>query len=348
MSKILVTAKVNPDLDGTSCTLAYADLLKQTGWDAEGIVSGSRQSEVKYFIEKHNIQVPTRNNEVSGNWDEFILVDASSMKGMPKVVVANKVVEAIDHRAGEPEKEFPNAKIQNELIGAAATIVVERFIKADKKIQPDHAKLLYGAIYHNTLNFIATNATQRDRDAIKYLEIGFGLNEGIIYEMFDFATRAVEGDIKTALENDAKEFGAARKIGACQLIVWGKEVFTQKELITASVRFLKSKKDISWAFVNIVDLKSKKSHIFVDGTEGEKVLSKALNAKFDNGWVVLPNALLRKQIMPKVDSVLKAKENIRSKDRGFGSLKGKIWISDDFDEEDPEINKMFYGENKPD
>ncbi|MEK7573687.1 MAG: type II toxin-antitoxin system Phd/YefM family antitoxin [Patescibacteria group bacterium] len=32
------------------------------------------------------------------------------------------------------------------------------------------------------------------------------------------------------------------------------------------------------------------------------------------------------------------------KPRKLGLLKGKIWISDDFDDEDPEINKMFYGE----
>ena len=27
-----------------------------------------------------------------------------------------------------------------------------------------------------------------------------------------------------------------------------------------------------------------------------------------------------------------------------GLWKGKVWMSDDFNEEDPEINKMFYGE----
>lgn len=30
------------------------------------------------------------------------------------------------------------------------------------------------------------------------------------------------------------------------------------------------------------------------------------------------------------------------KPRKPGLLKGKIWISDDFDDEDPEINKLFY------
>lgn len=32
------------------------------------------------------------------------------------------------------------------------------------------------------------------------------------------------------------------------------------------------------------------------------------------------------------------------KPRKFGLWKGKIWVSPDFDEEDEEINKMFYGE----
>jgi len=139
MNKILVTAKVNPDMDGTSCTLAYSGLLKQLGEDATGIITGTPQSEVKYYIKKHNIKIPTRADEIVDTWGEFVLVDASSTKGMPKVVKAENVIEIIDHRTSEVEKEFPNAKIQNELIGAAATIVVERFISANKKIQRDHA-----------------------------------------------------------------------------------------------------------------------------------------------------------------------------------------------------------------
>ena len=32
------------------------------------------------------------------------------------------------------------------------------------------------------------------------------------------------------------------------------------------------------------------------------------------------------------------------KPRVPGLWKGKVWVSDDFDDEDEEINKMFYGE----
>lgn len=36
------------------------------------------------------------------------------------------------------------------------------------------------------------------------------------------------------------------------------------------------------------------------------------------------------------------KETMKS--RKPGMWKGKVWVSDDFDEESEEINKMFYGE----
>lgn len=306
-NKILVTAKVNPDLDGTSCILAYSDLLNKQGKDAQGLVFGTPQSEVKYFTDKHNIVIPVRTDEPSIEWNKFVLVDASSIKGMPKPVVSKKVIEIIDHRKGEPEVEFPNAQIQNELIGAAATIVVERFIKAGLKPQPDHAKLLYGAIYHNSLNFIASNTSQKDKDAVKYLEQNFNLNEGLVREMFDYSTREVESDIKTALENDAKEFGTGWAIRAYQLIVWGSEVFAQKELIVSSVKKLMAKMGSTWSFINIVDLESKHSTIYASSVEGEQILSKALETQFTDGWATLPNALLRKQIMPKVNEVVEQK-----------------------------------------
>ena len=35
----------------------------------------------------------------------------------------------------------------------------------------------------------------------------------------------------------------------------------------------------------------------------------------------------------------------KKKPRVPGLLKGKIWVSDDFDDEDEEINKLFYNSN---
>lgn len=304
--KILVTAKVNPDLDGTSCALAYADLLKQQGKEAEGLVFGSPQSETQYFIQEHHIEVPTADLDFISSWGEFVLVDASSMKGMPKPVDPRRVVEIIDHRKGEPEKEFPNAKIQNELIGAAATLVVERFIKDGKMPQPDHAKLLYGAIYHNTLNFTSFNTSDRDRHAVKYLEKEFNLDSRIAREMFEFATKEIEADVKLAIKNDAKEFGSGHTIGAYQLIVSGPGVLDQRGKLEAGVQELFQSSGAKWAFLNVVDLENKHSHIYATNPESQTVLENALGAKFSKNWAELPIVWLRKQIMPKIQEVVNA------------------------------------------
>lgn len=304
MNKVLVTAKVNPDLDGTACSLAYADLLRKQGKEAEGIVFGSPQSEAQYFIRHHHIKVPLVDANFASTWKEYILVDASSMKGMPKAVDPNLVVEVIDHRKSEPEKEFPRAKVQIDLIGAAATLIVERFVNRGQKPQADHAKLLYGAIFHNTLNFTSFNTSDRDRSAANYLAREFNLTPQLAYEMFEFATKEILTDVKTAIKQDAKEFGTGHSIAAYQLIVGGPEILEQKENIEKGVRELFASSGSSWAFINVVDLKNKKSSLFVTDLKGQEILEKVFNTKFSGGWATLSSVWLRKQIMPKVEEII--------------------------------------------
>ncbi len=226
------------------------------------------------------------------------------MKGMPGCVKAEDVLEVIDHRKGEPEKEFPTAKIQNELIGAAATIVVERYVQAGEKPLSEHAKLLYGAIFHNTLNFIATNSCERDKEAVSFLEKEFNLDKNLIREMFDYATKEIESDLALALENDAKEFGTGWKIGAYQLIVWGDGILKDKEHIKQCVKDLASKMGAAWSFLNLINLESAESVLFATNSEAEKVLSQALDTTFEDGVATLSHAMLRKQIMPKVNEIV--------------------------------------------
>lgn len=295
--KILVTAKINPDLDGTACTLAYADLLNRTDKSATGLVFGNPQSEVEYFQKEQGITVPIASEKVQ--YEAFILVDASSMKGMPEIVKQDKVIEIIDHRAGEPKKEFPNAKIQNDLIGAAATIIVERFQKAGLHPRPDHAKLLYGAIFHNTLNLSSSNVSDRDKSAVKYLENQFGLTRDLVSGMFRYSSNLIISDISKALVSDAKEFAAYNtKIGAYQLILWEFDPGEWSAKIAVSVGEADLISHPDWSFLNIIDLKTQTGFIFCAKPEGQTIISKSLGISFSDSWAKLTPALLRKQIMP--------------------------------------------------
>lgn len=287
MPKILVTAKVNPDIDGTACILAYADWLTRTGRPAEGVIFGSLQSEAKYFVERQKINIPTRPDDGKGGWEKFILVDMSSLKGSPKVVKAERVIEAIDHRSfTEPAKEFPLAKIQNELVGAAATLIVEKFIRTDLRPKEDHARLLYGAIFENSLNFLATNATDRDREAVKYLEEKFNISKDLVPEMFKFSTQKILASLESVLALDAKDFDDfAREVSlrALQLTVFGIDLPVYQKQLEETTRSLEVGKNFLFSFLNLIDLEKGQSYLFASNRTGEEMLAKALGVAFSGG-----------------------------------------------------------------
>ena len=306
MPGILVTAKVNPDLDGTACSLAYADLLNKLGGEAEGLMFGSPQIETQYFTEKYGIKIPSHDNDGKGDWVNFVLVDSSSMKGMPKVVKREAVIETIDHREGSPEEEFPSAQIQNELIGAAATIVIERFQKANLLPKDDHAKLLYGAIYHNTLNFLATNTDERDRAAAAFLETSFNLKSDLALGMFTYMTARILSNLRAAITSDAKEFELFPRqnfVGAHQIVIYGGKIESYESEVSQVVDDLEKEFNCGWSFVNVVDLERKKSLIFASNDKAIRALEGALAAKFKGKWAIL-DPVLRKQIIPKLSALI--------------------------------------------
>lgn len=302
---ICITAKVNPDLDGTACACAYADFLNQQGAHAKGIIFGSPQSEVNYFSDQHGIVIPNQKDEPSTAWDQVVLVDASSMKGMPKAVIPERVIEIIDHRSGsEPEQEFPNARVQNEMVGAAATLVTERFMQQGLQPSREHALLLYGAIYHNSLNFLATNTQQRDHDAAAFLARIYGFDTQIIEDMFRYATSLILADPARALEDDGKEFGKGYTIGAYQLIVWGDDILIKKSELEDAVRDISNDNGEQWAILNIIDVARGRGFVYVTDSENISLVAMVLDATVDGHWMTLERALLRKQIMPRIQHVM--------------------------------------------
>lgn len=300
MADILVTAKVHPDLDGVACSLAYADLLSRTGQSAEGRVFGTAQSEVSYFIDELRHTVQYLDPQTPSRWSKYILVDASSMLGMPTAVNQSEVVEIIDHREGESEKEFPQASIQNELVGAAATLVVERFMNAKLEPKPDHAKFLYGAIYHNTLNFSSPNTTNRDRKAFTWLEKFPGCDSTLTKNMFEYATRKIYSDIPSSLRQDAKRFTAGDiTIGAYQLVVQGFDLKKFGPEIAAATDLLDKEFRCPLSFLNVSDIGAMISYFYVPNPKSQVMISDIFGASFVNSWAQMP-LILRKQIMPKV------------------------------------------------
>lgn len=297
MADVLVTAKIHPDLDGVSCSLAYADLLNRQGQSAVGLIFGTPQAEVRFFQQKRSISLPIVSSDYREKYSNFVLVDASSTKGMPAVVEANKVVEIIDHREGDYDpKEFPHAKVNIQLVGAASTLITERFQRANLLPQSDHAQLLYGAIFHNTLFFKSPNTTNRDKAAAKFLEKQFSLSSSLVKDMFSFITQEITSNLTRAIAEDAKEFSAfTGSLKAYQLIVSNADFPILKPKLEKAV----SEIHLSGPyFLNFVDISSDLSQILTNSDPIKSVLEKEFSAHFSGSWGQIRPMCLRKQLMP--------------------------------------------------
>jgi len=297
-NKILVTSKINPDLDGFACAYAYSRLLAKQGKSVTDGIFGKPHVEAQYLIDRFYIDDIVYNP--SKAFASFVLVDVSNMSGVADVIRTKDVIEVIDHREVHIADElFPNAKIQIEKVGAAATQIVERYQGTDIQIDEKSAILLYSAIYSNTLNLKATISTQRDKRAIDWLQKQIQIPNGLIHDMFIAKTEAVKGHFEKVLYSDYKEFlFNSRRIGIVQLEVIQLNTLVKNYLdqILAVLDDLKKKHNLEFLFLTAVDLEQGFNLFVTNDTSTQSLLSRIFKIQFKKNIGKKEGMLLRKQI----------------------------------------------------
>lgn len=295
MSKILITPKINPDLDGVACAYAYAKLLNSSKDGNEYIagIYGTPHSEAQFLINKFNINEGLVTNP-DLVFDKFILVDASDLKGMPEVIRAQDVIEVIDHRATHQAQElFINSKIQIELVGAAATLIWEKF---REPMDINSSVLLYGAIYSNTLNLNPSITTDRDLGAIKELAVNMPAN--LITEMFQYKTDYIANNLEEVTSSDFKTFTGGLGITQLEGFDLDQLVNNNLEDIKNILTTLKEKYNLQFIFLMAADINNGYNLFVTINEETVKLLEKSLALNFDNLIAKNNKLLLRKQILP--------------------------------------------------
>jgi len=148
-------------------------------------------------------------------------------------------------------------------------------------------------------------------------------------------------NINQKLETHGKNVGIAQ----IEITNLEKAVNNYREVIVSELNKLRNLEKLDYILFTGIDIVKGFNILIAVDEESDRFFSKALGIQKIGDGYKTKDIIMRKQIWPKVESVSKAEENARLKKMGFGCLKGKIWISDDFNDEDPEINKMFYGED---
>lgn len=307
--EILVTGYVGPDLDGVASTFAYSNYLNKIGEKAIPCIFSKHHEEVDYLINKYNLNLNIQEYDPT-LFSKIILVDASEIDTIDKRIDPNKVVEIIDHRKINMVEKFPNAKIQIEMVGAAATLITEKFIKNNISFSEDLAILLYGAIVSNTLNFKAKVTTDRDIKAVEYLKNNFHFPEDFAHEMFmaksDYSGEKLRQALKGNFANFKSHNFAGKKMGIIQIeMIDGKKMaIERKDEIIKEIQDMMKELDLDICFLTIIDLEANQNIFVAPNKQIEDLLSKVLNVEFKDYLAIRPGFIMRKEIVPLVKEEL--------------------------------------------
>ncbi len=280
---------------------AYAELLCIQGREAVAGIMGTPHTEAQHVAERFQISLPT---EVDPrNFKEIILVDTSTLTDQDPRLPIKRVIEIIDHRQLHEGEKFPNAKLQIELVGSAATLIVERFQQASVTPSRDAAHLLYGAIASNTVNFKANVTTERDHQAASWLLTFYPIPDDFITVMFQAKSNLEGSALHDTLVGDFsfREVGG-QKIGIGQLEVVGAKhlVETRYQDLLKSLTHLKETHPmVDTFFVSVIDVMDGYNMFLVPDKETQEELTAFLGTTFDErGIGYRSGIIMRKEIRP--------------------------------------------------
>lgn len=303
MSTILITPKINPDLDGVACAYVYAGLMNIIDRENKYIagIYGNPQSEAKFLLNKLDIKDGLIFNPKM-EFDNFIIVDASDIKGMPEVIRPEDVLEVIDHRETHKAKEiFPNAKIQIEPVGAAATLIFEKMMEVKFPINSNNIFLLFGAIFSNTLNFKSKVAGKRDWDAVESLKNDYGVTipSNLINDMFQYKTEYASSNLEEVINGDFKTFDGGLGIAQLEGVDLQGLVADKIENIKEILKKIKEKLNLKYIFLTAADIKNGHNVFVAIDEKTLSLLSDSIGLSFDDRGIAKNNKLyLRKQLLP--------------------------------------------------
>lgn len=297
--RIITSGSRYLDIDAYAGIIAYAELLRAQGLEAEAVSLAPWNESVTEAVRSWRAPLATTYAPREG--DTFTLIDVSEPEYFDAFVSLERVDEVIDHHPGFEaywrERIGDGARI--EFIGAACTLVYERWAAAGlaDTMSATSARLLVAGILDNTLNFKAKVTDERDRVAYAALVAHAGIPEGWTAEYFTDCQEAILADAEAAIRNDAKvlqfrSFAQAVSVG--QLVVWDAAEVLRRHRGTME-RVLSGMKP-AW-FMNVVSIDEGSSYFVCSDAAVQAWLAGLLGVRFEDGAARAERLWLRKEII---------------------------------------------------
>ncbi|WP_172253376.1 manganese-dependent inorganic pyrophosphatase [Saccharibacillus deserti] len=301
MAKVLVFGHKNPDTDTIASAIAYAELKKQLGVDAEAVRLGEVNGETAYALKHFGIEAPRLVETVADQSEGVILVDHNESQQSAADIADAHVLEVIDHhRIANFETAHP-LYYRAEPVGCTATILNKLYKENGVEIRKEIAGLMLSAIVSDSLLFKSPTCTEQDVAAAKELAAIAGVDVDV-YGL-DMLKAGADLSGKTAqdlISIDAKEFTmGGSKVEIAQInAVDVDEVLLQQAELEAALKEKIVDKGLSLFVLAITDILNNDSVAIALGSKTDAV-ERAYGVTLENNKALLKGVVSRKsQIVP--------------------------------------------------
>ncbi|USX56225.1 DHH family phosphoesterase [Lentzea sp. HUAS12] len=278
------------------CSIAYAELAERTRNDHfQPVAWGQINPETRLVLARFGVEPPPAAVQLVGDY-LVVLVDTHHPQQLPEKLDATRVIEIIDHHpAGHPEA-FPRAAVQNEEVGAAATLIAERFRTAGFSPSPPVAGLLAAAVISNTLNLSAPSTSERDHAVLEWLRPVASIPDSFVREMFNALSDTSELTTAELLVRDYKAFRIGRiMVGITQIEATEPGVLINRaDLSERLCELADARDDAEHVFLSVIGLLDHTTTVVAVHPATRELLTRSLGLEFDGDIARAPRILLRK------------------------------------------------------
>ncbi|WP_337874241.1 manganese-dependent inorganic pyrophosphatase [Exiguobacterium sp.] len=301
MSTVLVFGHKNPDTDTITSALAYAELKKKLGMDAEAVRLGEVNGETQYALDHFRVKAPRLIESVKGEAEEVILVDHNEFQQSADGIEDVRILEVIDHHRIANFQTADPLYYRAEPVGCTATILLKLYKEHGVEIAADMAGLMLSAIISDSLLFKSPTCTDEDIKAAKELAEIAGVDaEAYGLEMLKAGADLSQKTIEELISLDAKEFAMGDyRVEIAQVnTVDANDVLNRKAEVEAAITNTVAAKNLDLFVFAITNILTNDSEAIVVGPKPE-LFEQAFNVTLQNGLATLPGVVSRKkQIVP--------------------------------------------------
>lgn len=303
MSKILVFGHQNPDTDAIGAAIAFANLQKELGKDAEVVALGEPNEETAFALNHFGLTAPRVVETVANEVEQVMLVDHNEFQQSAADIEKVEILAVVDHHRIANFQTANPLYYRAEPVGCTSTIILKLYKENNVEVPKNIAGMMLSAIVSDTLLFKSPTCTQEDVQAAKKLAEIAGVDlEGYGLEMLKAGTNLGTKSAAELIDLDAKSFpmgGSNLRIAQVNTVDLA-EVFLRQAELESAMQEANAANGYDLFVLVVTNILDSDSEILIVGEPKENV-EKAFNVTLDNNRALLKGVVSRKkQVVPQL------------------------------------------------